>query len=972
MSNPQSHETPWILGLDLGTNSIGWAAIGLDSDGNPSRIIRTGVRVFPAGTDGDISTGNDASRAVERREARLRRRQTDRRRRRKWLLMKTLQDAGLLPAGPIDTPQSRMSLLRDLDSQLFDDKTRSAHPHTCYYDLRRRALDEELEPYAFGRAIYHLGQRRGFLSNRKSAPKDDEELGAVKGGISELDRMIRESGSRTLGEYFSRIDPKEHRIRQRWTSRAMYQEEFASIWDAQEKYRPDSLSSETRARIEKVIFHQRPLKSQRHLRGRCSLEPNRIRAPKDLLISQRFRLLQKVNDLRVVTPDGEIRLLEPDERAKLIESLEASEHLTFPQTRKLLGLPRGSTFNLELGGETRLPGNRTAARLASAFGEKWGELTDAEKEVVVEDARSIGDRGARVRRAQGKWGLDEERANAFADVVLEEGFMDLSRQAMSRLLPKLEEGVAYATARKEIYGDESRRDPLEKLPALNKFEEWRGEIRNPVVTRTIGQLRLVVNALIREYGKPDMIRLEMARSIKKPRQVRKDITKKNRANQKLRDQAREEIVRNALIAEPTNTDVLKWQLAEECRWICPYTGRQINAKSLYSDFDIEHIIPYHRSFDNSYTNKTLCYHEENRNVKRNQTPFEAYGGTPTYDEILSRVEQFFGQNGVVLAKLKRFRVKDSEEIEGFRNSQLNDTAWATRVAIEFLGTLYGADSMGVDANGSKRIRTTTGGLTASIRNSLDLNGILDDGGTKTREDHRHHAVDAVAIAITTDSMVKRMSDTAKRAPQRESGMPSLEGVTPPWPGFLNEVRASISEIVVSHRTSRKVNGKLHEETNYSPEGRSKGSKKVVKNAVELGGPDSKRYVVPGNNHHIEVFELPNGKWKGRLVTCLEAMGRLRRGEPVIDRELDGARFLFSIAWGDTLELGADGDNKVHSVIRGLESSEGVTMVDVADARLKKDIKAAGALQRPRLNPMRQRGCRKIQVDPIGRALPSND
>lgn len=265
--------------------------------------------------------------------------------------MKALQDVDLLPKGPIDSPASRTALLHELDQRIFGEEARQGHPHTLLYDLRHRALDEELSLHEFGRALYHLGQRRGFLSNRKSAPGSDEELGAVKSGISELDRAMQDAGSRTLGDYFSTIDPKQQRIRQRWTSRAMYQEEFDAIWDAQQKYKPSELTPELRQQIAKAIFHQRPLKSQKHLRGKCSLEPKRTRAPKDILVSQRFRLVQKVNDLQLITTDGELRPLSPEERVLLIDALEASESLTFPKIRKVLGLPKTTKFNFELEGK---------------------------------------------------------------------------------------------------------------------------------------------------------------------------------------------------------------------------------------------------------------------------------------------------------------------------------------------------------------------------------------------------------------------------------------------------------------------------------------------------------------------------------------------------------------------------------------------------------------------------------------------
>ena len=288
-------EIELALGLDLGTNSAGWALVEQTTDGDgppkPTRLVDAGVRIFPEG----IEAKSNESRNVARRAARGMRRQHDRRNRRRDTLRHRLQRAGLLP-------REKTELAAVL----------SANP----YALRARGLDEKLAPFELGRAIYHLGNRRGFKSNRKTERKaDKKDKETVQTGIRDLQKKIEEAKARTLGEYLSRIDPFKERIRCRYTSRAMYEHEFDAIWDAQRPNYPAILTDDLRRQIHETIFNQRPLKVQKNLVGRCELEPTRKRAPKGLWYAQQFRLLQDVSHLEF--PDantGEIRKLSEGER----------------------------------------------------------------------------------------------------------------------------------------------------------------------------------------------------------------------------------------------------------------------------------------------------------------------------------------------------------------------------------------------------------------------------------------------------------------------------------------------------------------------------------------------------------------------------------------------------------------------------------------------------------------------------------
>lgn len=839
---PGSDLPACILGFDLGSASLGWALVEINSQGEPRRLLGTGVRVFDPGVSGtelDILQGKDESRAVERRRARLQRRQMRRRAARQRQLFELLQQHGLMPAypasvgagGPPLSHAERSAARHEILNRLEADLRARWQPRMAGlpapdqvlpYFLRAAALREKLEPEELGRVFYHLAQRRGFKSNRRETAKSKEqekEKSQVYAGIAEI---AQEKGERTLGEYFASVDPHEKRIRRRWTARSMHEEEFEKIWAAQSVHHPAILTPELKNRIRHLLYFQRPIARQTHLVGICELEPQRKRAPLACLDAQRFRLLQKVNDLRLRFPDFSERRLTAEERDKLLAALETKGDLTFAEARNLLGLrKRGCWFNFEgKGQKDKLPGNRTASKMRAAFGERWDRLSPRERNAIVEDWRLAETEEWLVRRAMTRWGLDEAAARLLAAAAPEDGYSSLSRRALAKLLPLMEDGLSFKEAEKEIYGARfSGGAAHDLLPPVRRALP---ALRNPAVERALTELRKVVNAIVREYGKPDRIHIELARDLKNPRDRRKEIWKLNSERRAQREAAAERLLNEVGIRQPSRAQIEKALLWEECGGECPYTGRKIRFAELFSDnpqFDVEHILPFSRCPDDSFANKTLCYLPENRDVKGNRTPYEAYGSNPErWEQILERVRRFRNPG-----KLRRFQVRSAEELEQFTTRQLNDTRYASKLAAQYLGALYGGRDVADAAAGEKRkIYATPGALTAILRRHWGLEAILGEAepaataekAPKARGDHRHHAIDALVVALTTPAAVKALADAARRNADR--GRVSFKGLEAPWPDFVASVRPHIESLVVSHRPEHKLSGPLHDETHYSP------------------------------------------------------------------------------------------------------------------------------------------------------------
>jgi CRISPR-associated endonuclease Csn1 len=1024
----------FVLGLDVGASSVGWALLGLDDSGEPRGVIACGARTFKAGVEGNLADGRDEPRGVARRLARQQRRQAARRVQRKRRVYRALMDAGLLPQTDVVNHFGIDVAIRDLDVRLRaawipvgDHRGQLTYP----YQLRAAASRSQLSAEPLGRAVYHLAQRRGFLSNRKTRAREDEE-GVVKEGIADLKAEMEAAGHATLGEHFASLDPRVRRIRNRYTHRGMFEREFKAIAEANAW-----VSAEAWASIRKAIFFQRKLKSSSHLVGRCECVPSARRAPMWHPSFQRYRILEQVANLRVTEPGArEERPLTADERGVLINHLTHHKDVSAAGVKRVLKL-KGAALSIESIGASKLIGDRTAAAMRTAFGTRWDAMPERERMSALLDVHSFEKVESLCKRAERHWRLQPKEASALAEVQLEHSYASLSVKAIDQLRPHLELGLnARQAIDIEFPGRFRVGQPVEVLPSLR---EAMPELRNPAVARALTEVRRIVNRVLERWGRPEVVRIELARDLKRSRMHRERIAKDNRSQERVRAAAAERILREANVASPRRSDIEKMLLADECEFTCPYTGRRFGMHDLFGEHplvDVEHIIPFGRSLDDSFANKTLCFVDENRTQKRNRTPYEAYGHDPTrWEEIIGRVERFRGVRAQ--AKLVRFQMTEvgPEVLAEFADRQLNDTRFASKMAAHFIARLFGGL---VDSAGSRRVQASSGAVTARLRQAWRMGFALHDDGLKNRADHRHHALDAIAVALSSPSIVKRMADAAQRGTQAGRDGRLLE-FSEPWPGFLEDVREAIQNVVASHRPDRRLAGALHEETNYSRplkvgdklvhrrrkpiaavketdmksvadsalraavgQARADALRQSTAHAagpqVHPSRPDrvrrlrvaadrtpvllearkGRRWVAPGSNHHMAIFEVTEGashRWEVEVVTRLEAHRRHRSGEPIVRRDRgDGSRFLFSIRSGDTIRLKGKDGQPMFVVVRGV-SVDVIEAVAANDARPAQEIRDAGAAGgRMKLTPsaLRRQGAERVDISPIGEITVARD
>jgi CRISPR-associated endonuclease Csn1 len=305
----------------------------------------------------------------------------------------------------------------------------------------------------------------------------------------------------------------------------------------------------------------------------------------------------------------------------------------------LPGLRQRDKFNLGEGGETRFVGNKTAEEFIKILGERWYEANEETRRRWVQDYLRSRDETSPMTRTIAEVGLDAKAAKKLAEINLGRAYCAYSLKSLRKLLPELQEGFNLYDSLIEVYGQPESPEPAELLPPVAEEKD----IRNPVVQRSLTELRKVMNAIVREYGKPVVVRIELARDMKKSDKDRQEIWKRNRVREAQRKRAEERA--REILSAPTRADIEKVLLLDECGGFCPYTGKPISIEALLGasrEFDVEHIIPFSRCLDDSFVNKTLSHNTANL-AKGNRTPFEAFSGdTERWGQILDRVRKFKG------------------------------------------------------------------------------------------------------------------------------------------------------------------------------------------------------------------------------------------------------------------------------------------------------------------------------------------
>jgi CRISPR-associated endonuclease Csn1 len=868
-----------ILGLDLGSASIGWTVIAEDIENRKTKcnILGMGSRIIPyEGTEGkDFAKGTGESRNSLRTKARTARKGYDRYQLRRRYLADTLAK-----------------------NQMFPDEASRNLPKMNLWELRDKAVHSPISITEFGRLLFWLNQKRGYKSSRSDAnlgKKDTEYVATVKSRhekIKDLDL--------TIGQYFYKeLSANEfYKVKENIFPREAYIEEFDTICKTQQIAHPSVLTNELIGKIRnEIIYYQRPLKSQKGLVSVCEFEGFwRIGkdgkeyfvgpkvAPKSSPLFQLAKMWENINNIKIGSRTGDDIKLTTEQKWAIFQHLDNNEKLTSADLLKILNLRKENCYvNKQLA--KGLNGNITKQAIRQGVGgsDKYENLLKLELKIVenclydkvtgeiFEDIPikfidpsvekepfyqlwhtiySIQDQEICSSVLQTKFNIEQPIADKLAAIDFSKhAFGNKSAKVIRKILPYLMEGDGYSEAMSYAGYDHSnsqtkeenlQRKLLDQLKAIPK-----NSLRQPIVEKILNQMVNVVNAVIEKYGKPDEIRVELARELKQSKEERNDADKAMSKRQRENDAITKRLEEFGLRA--TRNNIIKWRLYEEIdnqekrlNAICVYCGQPISLIEALkgNDVDVEHIIPKSKLFDDSQSNKTLAHRHCNKN-KNDLTAYDFMKGKPeaVFNEYVERVNKLYASRVIGKAKRDKLLMTESKIPDNFIDRQLRESQYIAKKAREILQTichnvwstsgtvtaelrhLWGWDDVTMNLQMAKYREL---GLTHQVewesehgKNKHKKEVITD--WTK-RDDHRHHAVDALTIAFTKQGFIQRFN-TLSAAKTREDMMFDVEQrslefrekrsllekyIIGEQPLSVEEVEKAVSNILISFKSGKKV------------------------------------------------------------------------------------------------------------------------------------------------------------------------
>lgn len=827
----------YSLGLDIGTSSVGWAVLDLDKE----RIHDLGVRIFERPEDPQ----NGDSLAKPRRDARSARRRIKHRRQRLNQLKQFFVDQNILTKNQVEKVLDYKSDFNKLD----------------VYNLRAKALTEELSPEELLKVLYQIAKRRGFKSNRKVVEESDKEGGRVTSALKANEKFLADNNYTTVGEALSRDEkfaPHKRNKRDDYTNsfaRDDFLCELEAIIKTQRNYAlknvPEPAINELIYGIDdgqvtnvSAIMYQRPFMTKELIEkmvGKCTFEDGEKRAPKASYSFEVFRLASDLSHLVFIPRDVskrqakrknlEIRL-SPEQISKVIDAAKNQKSLTYKKVRSTAGIsedyvPKDVRGKKKDGDEF---GEENAFGGLKAYNDIRSALKDLPEDWVKIDNESTINQIAYILTTQkADEGIrDELNLLPISDKAKEaivkikptnfKAFGHLSIKALQKITPHILESMTYDKACEAAGYD------------FKKQSASLEQITNPVVKRAITQTLKVVRAIERKYGKPYFIKVETARDLAKDFKDRKAIENENKEN-KARNQSIIQTLNENGVVTPTGQQIIKVKLYREQNGVCLYSGKPIDFETMLHDdnaYQVDHIVPFSRSNNDGMTNKVLVLTEENQK-KGNQTPFEYFGADEKrWKEFAARVESIYKTrdvktsdkaanainykyNGYAMKKKQNLLLQDYKN-DSWNVRALNDTRYITR----FIQNYLRQNVDFTEGEEKQRVIAPNGTTTAYLRKRW---GLAKDRA----EDVLHHAKDAAVVAAIDQKIVMQANLYAKR----------------------HEIKALLAETKTMEEKTDKLTGEITDEDEFDKAQRRKATILVL---------SSKHFPQPWDNFGKEVMK----------------------------------------------------------------------------------------------------------------------
>ena len=779
-----------IFGLDGGIASIGWAIIDLDE--TSGTIIAAGARCFDPPETAKERTPTNAIRRQKRGQRKVIRR----RRQRMGEIRRLFGAQGLIT----DTHKDALRC-----------------PQIDPWLMRVKGLDHLLNNAEFAVALGHIARHRGFRSNSKrdqganAAPDTSKMLKAIE------QTRERTAQWRTVGEMFA-CDPDYSERRRnraleysRTVLRLDLEHEVRKLFNSQRALHNPHATPELESAFAKAAFSQRPLQGSEEKLGYCRFEQTEKRTAKHAPSFELFRLLSRLTSLKLTSPER-VFTLSPEQIAAVMADFGTKKSITFRSVRILLNLAPSTRF-ADIAPEDEAKRDVAARSGSAADGSAtlrdvlgdgpWhglrhtAEKLDRIAEIITfrEDPVEIeaGLNGLGIEPilvAKLMKGIEDGKFARFR------GAAHISAKAARAINPHLARGLVYSEACTEAGYDHT----AETSFALD-------DIANPVARRALGEMVKQVRAMVHEFDLPDRMHVELARDVGKSAEERDEITAGIEKINKERDKQRERYA-ELLHRPPHNAEeLLRFALWEEQGARCLYTDDLIPVSALTAtdnSVQVDHILPWSRFGDDSFINKTLCFAKANQN-KRDRTPFEWFSADKPAE--WAAFEQRVEHCTAMKARKRRgfyLRRNAAEVEEAFRNRNLGDTRYATRALMGLLKRMYPDD-------GKVHILARPGALTAKLRQAWGLEGLKKGPDGKRMPDDRHHALDALVLAATSQSMLQRLT-TAFQQAERQGRRQEFKGMPEPGDGYRDQVKTVLEGVFVSRSESQRARGEAHQAT----------------------------------------------------------------------------------------------------------------------------------------------------------------
>lgn len=857
-----------ILGLDLGVGSIGWALIETEDD-QPKQIIGMGSRIVPLTKDDSdqFSKGQAISKNADRTARRTTRKGYDRYQLRRALLTDVLRQNGMLPErmdeNVIDlwklrsdaATDGRQLTLPQIGRVLYHINQKRGYKHaksddngdskqTKYVEeVNLRYADLQAEKRTIGQHFY-----LELLRSKVEGASGPYYTFRIK------DKVFPRAA------YIAEFDQIMH------VQRAFYPAVLT-----------DELIDTLRNRI---IFYQRPLKSCKHLVSLCEFEMHPYKtkdgkivyggpkcAPRTSPLAQLCAMWETVNNITLTNRNNEHYAFTIEERQQLVKHLCEHPVLKLTDLYKILGITKKDGW---YGGKAigkGIKGNATLNQLRESLNGKydqWLEMPIERIDVVnpntdevfwavspkVEETPlfqlwhavySLQNADELAMTLQNKFGItDQEVIAALCKIdFVKPGYANKSHKFIRRLLPYLMEGYQYSEACAKIginHSNSMTAEERETRPLVEHIELLqKNALRQPVIEKILNQMINLVNRLQQEYGPIDEARVELARELKQSRDERDSAYKAINKNE------RENATITAKIAEfgvrPSRSRVQKYKMWEESQHRCFYCGKTMDITQFLNgaDVEIEHIVPRSILFDDSYSNKVCACRDCNRE-KGNMTAME-YMESKTVSEFEAykqRVAEAFDDKRISKTKRDHLLWRRADIPQDFIERQLRQSQYIAVKAVEIL------------QQGIRQVWTTGGSVTDFLRHQWGYDQILHtlnlpryqqveeltervqfehEGQTHEEEriknwskrlDHRHHAIDALTVALTKQSYIQRLNTLEashdfmeKQVKEANTPYNEKKSILERWvadqPHFeVAEVTNKVDGILVSFRAGKRV------------------------------------------------------------------------------------------------------------------------------------------------------------------------